>query len=138
MVFMPGDFGRALKVVGAVLFGLLTYVRFSTSTPLLSFIVIVFAVLAVAVVWASAIATLKKLDFIKANEFADPHKFVRRAKLLHATEVIAAGLWVIWLGLSFGRFDWVPVMIVAATVIFAFLQRWRLGKASQPKNVWER
>ena len=138
MVFMPGDFGRALKVIGAVLFGLLTYVRFSTSTSLLIFIVIVFAVLAIAVVWASAITTLTKLDFVRANEFADPHKFVRRAKLLHATEVVAAGLWVIWLGFSFGGLDWIPIAIVVATVIFAFFQRWRLGKMSQPRNIWER
>ena len=138
MVYMPGDLGRALKVIGVVLFGLFTYIRFSSSTPLLTFIVVIFAVAAIAAVWYSAIGTLNRLDFVKANEFANPNEFIRRAKLLHATEIITAALWVIWLGFSFGMFDWIPIARVSVVGVFAFIQRWRLTKMSQPRNVWER
>jgi len=138
MVYMRGDLGRALKVIGVVMFGLFTYVRFSSSTSLLTFIVAIFAIAAIAVLWSSAIGTLNRLDFVRTNEFAKPDQFIRRAKLLHATEIITAALWVIWLGFSFGMFDWIPIVIVAVVGAFAFIQRWRLTKMSQPRNVWER
>ena len=135
---MPGDFGRIVKVIGVLAFGLFTYVRFSSSTPFLTFIVAVFAVIAIAVVWASAIGTLNRLDFVRANEFANPDEFIRHSKLLHAAEVIAAALWVIWLGFSFETFDWVPIALVVTVAVFALIQRWRLTKISQPRNVWEK
>lgn len=138
MVYMEGDFGRALKVIGILLVGLFTFVRFSSSTPLLTILVIVFAVSAIAAVWASAIRTVRRLDFVRANEFGDPDAFVRLAILLHIAEIAAAAVWVIWLGFSFGQFDWIPIVMVAVVAIFALIQRSRLAKISQPRNMWEK
>ncbi len=135
---MPGDFSRIVKVIGILAFGLFTYIRFSSSTPLLTFIVATFALAAVAVMWSSAIGTLNRLDFVRANEFANPDAFVRRAKFLHITELAAAVVWVIWLGFPFGRFDWIPIALVVTAAVFALIQRWRLTKISQPRNVWEK
>ena len=138
MMFMQGDFGRVVKVFGVLMFGFVSYTRFTSATPLLTFSVVVLAILAIAAVRASATSTLKRLDFIRANEFANPDDFVRRAKSLHIAEIVVAILWVIWLGRSFGEFDWVPIALVVTVAVFAFIQRWRLTKMSQPRNVWER
>ncbi len=138
MIFMQGDFGRVVKVFGVLGLGFVSYIRFASATPLLTFSVVVFAILAVAAVWASAISTSKRLDFIRTNEFANPDDFVRRANSLHIAEIVAATLWVIWLGISFGEFDWVLIIVIVAALVFAFVQRWRLTKISQPRNVWEK
>ena len=138
VVFMQGDLGRLLKIFVVLGWLFISGARFTTTTPVPSFFVVLAAVAAIVAAWASLIATLRTLNFIRANEFANPDDFFRRAKFLHIAEVAAAAVWVIWLGFSFGRFDWIPIAIAVIVAAFAFIQRSRLAKISQPRNVWEK
>ena len=138
MVLMQGDLGRILKI--SVVLGCLfiSGVRFTTATPVPSFFVALAAVAAIVAAWASLIATLRTLDFVRANEFVNPDDFIRRARSLHIAEVAAAAIWIIWLGFSFGRFDWLPIAIAVVVAVFAFFQRSQVAKFGQPRNMWEK
>ena len=138
MVFMQGDLGRILKIFVVLGCLFISGVRFATATPVPSFFVLLVAVVAIVATWASLIATLRKLDFVKANEFANPDDFIRRAKSLHIAEVAAAAVWIIWLGFSFGRFNWTSIAIAVIAAAFALIQRSRLAKIGQPRNMWEK
>ena len=138
MVFMQGDLGRILKIFVVLGCLFISGVRFTTATPVPSFFVALAAVAAIVAAWASLIATMRKLDFVRANEFANPDDLIRRAKSLHIAEVTAAAVWIIWLGFSFGRFDWLPIAIAVVVAAFAFIQRSRVAKIGQPRNMWEK
>ncbi len=138
MVFMQGDLGRILKIFVVLGCLFISGVRFTTATPIPLFFVALAAVAATVAAWASLIATLRTLDFVRANEFLNPDHFIRRAKSLHIAEVAAAAVWIIWLGFSFGRIDWIPIAIAVVVAVFAFIQRSRVAKISQPRNMWEK
>ena len=135
---MPGDFGRAVKIIGFFIVAVLTVVRFISITPHYFYFVIGAAILAVIVVWASVLGSFNRLDFVRANEFTEPADFKRAAVHMHLAEVVAAAAWVLWLGFSFGSFDTIATALIVAFAIWALIERRRIMKISQPRNVWEK
>lgn len=138
LVAMPGDFGRIVKIIGFLIFVALSFGRFNSSTSLPLYFVFVAAVLALIVLWASAIGSVMRLEFVRTNEFTKPAHFKRAAMIMHFAEVSAASSWVAWLGVSIGDYDWILVGVTVTLAALALLQRSRVMKISQPRNVWEK
>ena len=137
-VAMPDDFGRMLKIIGVVAFLFLSGGRFVTSEPLPFYVGIFAAVLAIVAILSSISSSSTRLEFVAANEFTDKDEFNRQTKSMHIAEVVAGVIWVAWLVVSLGQFDWLLIGLAGATLLFALARKYRLTKMSQPRNVWER
>ena len=135
---MPGDFGRILKIIGVVLFLLLSGGRFVATEPLPLFFGIVAGLLAIMAILSSISGSTSRLEFVVANEFTDADEFKRQTQSMHIAEVVAGVIWVAWIVVSLGQFDWLLVGLGGATLLFALARKYRLSKMSQPSNVWER
>ena len=137
-VHMPGDFGRALKIVGFLALAFLTGGRFVASEPLPLLIAIFAGCLAIVAVLMSIVGSSNRLEFVAANQFVDKDEFKRQSKTMHIAEVFVGVIWVAWLGFSLGQFDWLLIGLAVATLLFAFARKLKLTKMSQPRNVWEK
>lgn len=135
---MPGDFGRILKIIGVVLFLFLSAGRFVATEPLPLFFGIVAGLLAIVAILSSISGSTSQLEFVVANEFTDAYEFKRQTQSMHIAEVFAGVIWVAWIVVSLGQFDWLLVGLGGATLLFALARKYRLSKMSQPRNVWER
>ncbi len=89
-IAMPGDFGRIVKIFGFLIFAALSLGRFNSSTSHPLYFVFVAAVLAMMVMWASAIGSVVRLEFVRMNEFTKPTHFKRATMFMHFAEVTAA------------------------------------------------
>ena len=138
MVYMPGDFGRILKIIGVVVFLFLSGGRFVASEPLPFFFGIFAGLFAIMAILSSISSSTTRLEFVTANEFTDEDEFKRQTKSMHIAEVVAGVIWVAWLVVSLGQFDWLLISLGAATLLFALARKYKLSKMSQPRNVWER
>ena len=138
VVAMPGDFGRALKMIGVVVFAFLTGVRFAASEPLPFFIAIFAGILAIIAVLLSISGSTNRLGFVAANQFTDKDEFKRQTMTMHIAEVFVGVVWVAWLVVPLGQFDWLLIGLAVATLLFAFARKYKLTKMSQPRNVWEK
>ena len=138
VVAMPGDFGRIMKIFGVVLFIFLSGGRFLTSEPLQFYFGIFAGFLAIMAILASISSSTTRLEFVTANEFTDEDEFKRQTKSMHIAEVAAGVIWVAWLVVSLGQFDWMLIGLGAATLVFALARKYKLSKMSQPPNVWDR
>ena len=137
-VHMPGDFGRALKIVGFLAFAFLTGGRFAAAEQLPLSIAIFAGCLAIVALSMSIVGSANRLKFVAANEFADKDEFKRQSKTIHIAEVLVGVIWVAWLGFSLGQFDWLLIGLAGATLLFALARKYKLSKMSQPRNVWEK
>ncbi len=135
---MPGDFGRALKIIGFLIFTALSIGRFTSSTSHPLYFVGIAAMLALIVVWSSVIGSFRRFEFVRANEFTEPAHFKRTALLMHLAELSAAVSWLAWLSVSVGDYDWVLIGLTIALAAMAIVQRSKVMKISQPRNVWEK
>ena len=137
-VAMPGDFGRILKIVVGVVFLFMSGGRFVASEPLPFFVGIFAGFLVITAVLSSISGSTKRLEFVAANEFTDKDEFRRQTKSMHIAEVVAGVIWVAWLVVSLGQFDWLLIGLGVATLLFALGRKFKLTKMSQPRNVWEK
>ena len=138
MVYMAGDFGRMLKIIGFVVFAFMTGGRFLAAEPLPIFVAIPAGGLALVAILMSIAASANRIGFVAANEFTDADFFKRQTFSMHAAETLVAAIWVFWLVVSFGQFDWPIIGLAGATLLFALGRNWKLRKMSQPRNVWEK
>ena len=137
-IAMPGDFGRILKIAGVVLFVFLSGARFVASEPLQLYFIILAGLLAIMAIMSSISGSTARLEFVAANEFTDKDEFRRQTNSMHIAEFVAAIVWVAWLVVSLGQFDWLLIGLAVATLLFALARKYKLSKMSQPRNVWER
>lgn len=138
MVAMPGDFWRLMKIIGVVISVFLSIGRFATSEPLPFFFGILAGLLAIVAIVLSISRSSRRQEFVAANEFTEIDNFRRQTKSMHVAEVVAGVIWVTWLAVSLGQFDWLFIGLTVATLLFAFARRNKLTKMSQPRNVWEK
>lgn len=134
---MPGDFRRMLKIIGVVLFLVLSGGRFATSEPLPLFFGIFAGLFAIMTISSSISSSKTRLEFVTANEFTDEDEFRRQTKSMHMAEVTAGVIWVAYLVVFLGQFDWLLIGLGVAMLLFALARRYKLFKMSQPRNIWE-